>query len=154
MMKIERGYEEPSVRQIAVFLHNRIGQLRDVLRILENAAATVHALSVTDSVDFAVVRLVVAQVEAATKALTENGFAHTDSDLLCVEIADERKGLLDVCRSLLHAEINVNYVYTLITRPRGKACCVLHVDSLGPASEVLLKNGFTLLDEQDLVDFG
>ena len=150
MLKTEHGYDDPSVRQIAVFLHNRVGSFREVLKTLEDAAVAVHALSVSDSADFTIVRLVVGDVEGAKRALNEGEFPHAESSILAVELGDDKKGLLAVCRSLIRAEININYAYSFVTRPRGSAVVAMHVDSIPSAVEVLRTNGFTLLDEQGL----
>lgn len=150
MLKTEKEYQDPAVRQLSVFCQNRVGQFRDVLRHLEQAMVAVHAISVTDSADFAVVRCIVDRTDAAIKVLKENNFAFTEATVLAVELPDDRKGLLEVCRALIRAEININFAYALITRPKGKAAVVLNVDGFAAAVEVLRRNGFTLLDEHDL----
>lgn len=150
MLRTENAYDDPSVRQLVVFMQNRVGQFREVLKHLEGAGVVVHAISVTDSADFAILRLVVDRVDDAARALTANGFAHSQSVVLAVELENDRKGLLEVCRSLIRAEININYAYAFVTRPKGKAVVALHVDAITGAVEVLRKNGFTLIDEQEL----
>src|SRR5687768_15106074 len=130
--RTERGYEDPSVTQLAVFLQNRVGALRDVLRRLEAAQVTVHALSVSDSVDYAVVRLIVDKCESAKTALRTNGFPVSENTLLAVELPDDRAGLLAVCQALIAAEINIHYAYPMFTRPRGRGVVLIHVDSFGP----------------------
>ncbi len=149
--RTERGYDDPSVTQLAVFLQNRVGELRDVLRRLEASQVTVHALSVSDSVDYAVVRLIVDKCETARGTLRGAGFAVSENTLLAVELPDDRAGLLAVSQALIAAEINIHYAYPMFTRPHGRGVVVIHVDSFGPATEVLRKNGFALLDERDLL---
>lgn len=150
MVQTERGYEDPSVRQLAIFLQNRVGELGDVLRHLEASHVRVHAVSVADSVDFAVVRLIVDHVDAAKKCLGEAKFSVSQSSLLAVEIPDEGDGLLAVCRSLIRAEINIHYAYPMLTRPRGRGAILIQADNLHMGADVLTRNGFRLLDEHDL----
>ncbi|HYC76811.1 MAG TPA: acetolactate synthase [Planctomycetota bacterium] len=151
MVMTERGYEDPSVRQLAVFLQNRVGQLREALKTLDGAGVCVQALAITDSADFAVLRLVVDRTEAAARALTEAGFVSTEVQALAVEIPEDPNGLLSVCRALIQGEININYCFPMLSRPRGRACVVIHVDSRSTAADILRRNGFGLLDEADLL---
>jgi hypothetical protein len=147
----QRGYDEQSVTQLAVFLSNRVGELREVLRKLHAAQVVVHALSIDESVDYAVLRVVADKVEASKQALRAAGFAVSESTLLAVELPDESTGMLTVCQSLISAEINIHYAYPMFTRPHGRGVVVMHVDSFQTAAEVLKKSGMTLLDERDLV---
>ena len=149
-LRTEREYDEQSVLQLAVFLSNRVGELREVLRRLGAAQVTVHALSIDESVDYAVLRLVVDKVESSKQALKSAGFAVSESTLLAVELTDEQTGLLAICQSLISAEINIHYAYPMFTRPHGKGVVVMHVDSFPTAAEILKKAGMTLLDERDL----
>lgn len=150
-MPTQRGYDEQSVTQLAVFLSNRVGELREVLRKLTNAHVVVHALSIDESVDYAVLRLIVDKVEASKQALKAAGFAVSESTLMAVELLDDQTGLLSICQSLISAEINIHYAYPMFTRPHGKGVVVMHVDSFQTAADVLKKSGMTLLDERDLV---
>jgi hypothetical protein len=146
----ERTYDEQSVTQLAVFLSNRVGELREVLRKLHAAHVVVHALSIDESVDYAVLRVVVDKVEASKQALKGAGFAVSESTLLAVELPDDHVGLLAICQALISAEINIHYAYPMFTRPHGKGVVVMHVDGFSTASEILKKSGMTLLDERDL----
>jgi hypothetical protein len=149
-VRTERDYEEQSVTQLAVFLCNRVGELRDLLRKLHGADVTVHALSIDESVDYAVARLVIDKVEAAKQALAGGGFAVTESTGIAIELPEDPHGLFTICQALISAEINIHYAYPMFTRPRGKGVVVMHVDSLQTAAEVLRKGGITLLDQRDL----
>ena len=146
----QRDYEEQSVTQLAIFLSNRVGELREVLRKLASAKVVVHALSIDESVDYAVLRLVVDKVEASKQALRGAGFPVSESTLLAVELPDDHAAMLEICQALIQAEINIHYAYPMFTRPHGKGVVVLHVDSFSSAAEVLKKSGMSLLDERDL----
>ena len=147
MLKTERGYEDPRVSQIAVFLRNRVGELGDVLRLLEKESLTVHALSVADAVDYAVVRLVVDAPDVAKQVLEAEGIAVTESRLLAVKLPDDRDAPLRLCRALLGAEVNIHYAYPMSTRA---GAMVLRVDDRATAIEALKKRDFELIDQGDL----
>lgn len=150
-LRIERDYEEHFVTQLAVFLTNRVGELRDILKKLDGAQVVVHALSIDDSVDYAVLKLVVDKLEACKQALAGSGFPVTESTLLAIELPDTQTGLLTICQALIRGEVNIHYVYPMFTRPHGKGVVVMHVDSLQTAAEILRTSGMTLLDQRDLV---
>lgn len=151
MVMTERGYEDPSVRQLAVFLENRVGRLRDALKTLDAADVVVQALSVQDGADFAVLRLVIDRHDVAARALKGAGFTAAEVTVLAVEVPDGPNGLLMVCRALLQSEINIHYCFPLLTRPRGVGAVVFNVDGFHAAAETLRRNGFRLLDEADLL---
>lgn len=150
MLKTEQGYREPSVRQIAIFLHNRVGQLGELLRQLEQEAIRVLALSVTDSVDFAMVRIVVDDVTRALHVLKDAEFSVAESQVLGVQLSDDDSSLLQVCRTLIGAEVNIHYAYPMFRIPGGKNVVLIHVDDLDFAREALLKREFELIDDSDL----
>ena len=99
MLKTEKDYTDPYVRQLSLFLDNRVGKLREVLRHLTAEDILVHALSVVDSADHAIVRLVVDRVGTACRALEENGVPTSVSQILAVEVPNERAGIRMICRS-------------------------------------------------------
>ncbi len=150
MLRTERGYENPCIRQLSVFLRNRVGELGDLLRHLEKENLAVHAVSIADSIDFAVVRLIVNDTNAAAKALTEAGFAISEGNVLAVELPDDRTGLLQICRALIGGEINIYYAYTMIARPGGKGAMLVRVDDVETARDALSNRGFQILEEEDL----
>ena len=150
MLKTQRRYDEPAIPQLAVFLDNRVGKLREVLRHLTAEDLLVHAISVIDSADHAIVRLVVDRAEAAYDALREAKFPVVISELLAIEVPGERHGLRMICRALLQAEINLHYAYPMLTRPNGFGVLLVHCDNLHTAAETLDDSGFTLLATADL----
>lgn len=151
MIQTSRGYEDPFVRQLALFLQNKVGELGDVLRHLEKQTIGVHALCVTDSVDFAVVRLVVDHVDRALRVLEEVRIPVSQNSVLAVELK-QGDSVLSICRALLAAEINTHYVYPMLSRPRGNAALILHVDDPDTGAEILAGRGFYLIDESELSD--
>ncbi len=150
MLQTQRRFDDPAVPQLAVFLDNRVGKLREVLSHLNTEDIFVHAISVVDSTDHAIVRLVVDQAEKAHDALREAHLPVVISELLAIEMPDERSALPQICRALLRAEINIHYAYPMMTRPRGYGVLLVQCDNAMMAAEILDDCGFTLLDSGDL----
>ena len=144
------GYDRTGVRQFTVFLESRVGRLTALLRALEEGEQNVHAISVEESGDAALVRLICSSPDAAEVALEESRFAFSQTDVLVVALpADSDEPLLTITQCLLTAEINIHYVYSMLRTPAGPALA-LYVDDPTFSSQLLLRKGFRLLSEADL----
>ena len=150
MLRTEKELSEPFVRQLSLFLENRVGTLREILRQLTSEDLLVHGLSVVDSADHAIVRLIVDRVETAHKVLTDHRVPTAVNPILAVEVPNERAGIRMICRSLIQAEINIHYAYPMLTRPHGFGAMIVHVDENSTAHALLKSDGFNCLDEGDL----
>ena len=145
------GFELTRVHQFTVFLENRVGRLQMLMRALEEVDRVV-GMSIEESADTALVRLICADSELGRDALRMAGFTFAESDVLAVELpsaARVRSPLMWICSALLAAEINIHYVYPLLVRPHGPAL-VLYVDDPTLAAQLLIRKGFTLISENDL----
>ena len=140
------GFESTRVRQYTVFLENRVGRLQQLVRAYESASDRIVALSIQNSADTALVRLICSDPELGRDLLTQEGFSFTEQDLLVVALPGNKQPLLSICSAMLAAEINIHYVYPLLVRP----ALVLSVDEPILASQILIRKGFTLLAESDL----
>jgi len=144
------GFELTRVRQFTVFLENRVGRLQMLVRALEESAGRIIALSIEESADSALVRLICSHPDASRAALQEAGFSFSESEVLAVELPrSTRQPLIAICSALLAAEINIHYIYPLLVRPRGPALA-LYVDDPTLAAQLLIRKGFTLIGESDL----
>ena len=112
-----QGYNPPTVRQFGVFLENRVGKLFELVRLFDEGP-NVHlcALSVIESADYAVVRIIPNNADAARVLLRQNGLPFSESDLLIVELR-EHHSLTSMCLYLLGAELNIRFAYPLMLRP-------------------------------------
>ncbi len=146
-----RARDWPCLRQFCVFMENRVGRLNDLLRQIERHDVRVLALSVVDSVDFAVARIVVDETDRVRELLQLSDFTVIENDVLGVELPEGDQPFLDVFRPLVSAELNVNYIYPLLYRRRGRGAVALHVDDIDQAGHILLTQGHRLLTEGDLV---
>ncbi len=126
------------VKQVSVFVENRPGRLQAVLTPLAEAGINIRALSIADSADFGVIRMILADTEAGQRALREAGFTVMVSDVLAVEIADRPGGFLNgVVAPLTRAGVNIEYVYAFADNPEQHALVVLKVSDLAKAEQLL-----------------
>lgn len=148
-----RGYQSPYNTQFSVFLDNRVGRLLDLLEVFEGQAVRVAALSVIDSADHAVVRLVTSHSDLARNLLKRHRLPFAEAEILVVELG-EGQTMTSMCTTLLAAELNIHYAYPLLIRPRNKTAIGLHTDDQHLAGQLLRRKLFTLLAEIDLADTG
>jgi hypothetical protein len=144
------GFERTQLPQFTIFLENRVGGLNALVRLLEENAGVINALSIQESADSALVRVICSNAEDGRQALKEAGFSFIETDVLAVECPRENhKPFVSISSALLSAEINIHYAYPLLVRPRGPAV-VLYVDDPTLAAQILIRKGFTLIGESDL----
>src|SRR5262245_12513055 len=147
-----RGRDWPSVRQYNVFVENRVGNLLSVVRHFETTDIRIVSLTVWDSADCAIIRMVLSEPERAREIFEFAGLPITESDLLVVQLPSGNPPLLTICKALLGAEISIHYAYPLLVGPHGKSALALHVEDHETACNVLDRLGFTLFTENDLRD--
>ena len=147
-----RGRDWPSVRQFNVFLENRLGALLNVVRRFESTDIRIVSLTVVDSADCAIIRLVLSDPERALEIFRLAGFPFTESDLLVVQLPDGDQPLLQITKCLLTAEINIHYAYPILVGPRGCAALALHVEDHETAANTLQQQKFVLFSENDFFE--
>jgi hypothetical protein len=143
------GHQPPRVTQFSVFLDNRVGKLSELLAAFHGLPLRLVALSVIDSADHAVIRLVATDAQMTRKTLRVHQLPFAETDILAVEL-DAQHSLERICCQLLGAEINIHYAYPLMVRPHGAATLAIHCDNQELAGQILLRKHFTLLTEADL----
>jgi hypothetical protein len=149
-----RGRDWPSVRQFNVFLANRLGALLNLVRRFETTDNRIIAMTVIDSSDCAIIRMVPSDPERAYEIFKQAGLPFSESDLLVVTLPDGTQPLLQICRALLEAEISIHYAYPLMLGHLGKGALAIHVEDIDTAAAHLQQNGFSLLSENDLNEGG
>lgn len=145
-----RGRDWPSVRQFNVFVANRLGGLADVIRRFETTDIRIVSLTVVDSADCAIIRIVLSDPERAKEIFEQARLPVTETDLLVVELPDGKQPLLKICKALLAAEISIHYAYPLLVGPHGSAALAIYVEDHETAVTQLSKLGFTIITEKDL----
>jgi hypothetical protein len=144
------GRDWPSVRQFNVFIANRVGGLLDVVRRFETTDNRIVSLTVVDSADCAIIRIVLSDPERAREIFDLAGLPITESDLLVVQLPEGAQPLLQICKALLMAEINIHYAYPMLVGPHGRAALALHVEDHETAVNTLSRQGFVICTENDL----
>ena len=145
-----RGRNWPTLRQFTVFLENRVGQLLDVVRRFDGSQVRIVALSINASGECAFVRFLLSHPEQGREILERAGLAIIESDLIGVELPDDRQPLQRICMALLQAEVNIIQAYPILTQPRGRPVVALMVDNTEMGLETLGNKGFTMITEGDL----
>ena len=146
-----RGFEPPRNTQFSVFVDNRVGRLLEVIEVFHGKPLTLAGLSVVDSADHAVVRLMTSHGELARRLLQRHQLPFSEVNILAVELG-EGKTLAEMCRCLLAAELSIHYAYPLLVRPRSLPAIALHTDDTMLSAQILRRKLFTLLGENDMGD--
>jgi len=133
------------VEQISVFLENKPGGLEHVTRVLKDADINIRALSLADTSDFGILRLIVNDTDTAEKALQLNGFTVRRTPVVAVEVPDRPGGLHGILEILLKKGINVEYTYAFVERSSENALIIFRLDRTDEAIDVLLENSITVL---------
>ncbi len=131
------GYSWPTITQFSVFLENRVGQLLELVRAFHGSKVKIVGLSISDSADCCIIRMVLSHPEQGREILSLNKLAYAENELLVAELPAGPQSLVDLCTALLQAEINIHYAYPLIVHPHGKAAVAMHIDNLEQASMML-----------------
>ncbi len=146
-----RDHDWPCLRQFCVFMENRVGRLHELLRQIERYDLRIVALSIVDSVDFSVARLMVDQTDRAREIFALTGFTVIESDILGVELPDHPQPYVRICLALLTAEMNIHYTYPLNYRRSGRGAIAICVEDIDQASKLLQGQGMRMVTEADLL---
>lgn len=140
----------PLVKQFSIFLPNKVGAMMDVVKLLHTHNAHVVAMSISESTDSAIARIMVSDPELVEQLFRQHNVAFGVCSMVVVELREVATQLAKLLAALLMAEVNVHFTYPLLTHPRGFAALALHVDDTECASSVLLGEGFKLLSQADI----
>ena len=151
-MGTEQGYAPPCVRQFSVFLDNRVGKLLELVQLFDDSSTVwMVAISVLDSSDHAVIRMIFDNADAARHLLKNNSFTFSEADVLVIELDDEHT-LTHACLFLLGAELNIRFAYPILhSQVIGSLELLsLAVDDNTFAGQILRRKGFRLMAEEEL----
>jgi len=144
-----KGPRASAVVQFSVFTPNRLGRLNELVKVLGAHHVHVLALTVLDTTDSSIIRMVLDDPDKARDLLAHEGFAFTESPLVVVEVnsPDEMNRLI---AALLEAELNINYLYSFIPHPNGKSIVGLSMEDNDMAEHVLRQHQFPILKQSDI----
>ncbi len=138
------------VEQISIFLENKSGRLAEVTRILADAGINIRALSLADTSDFGILRLIVNETEKAKAVLKENGFTVGKNEVIAVEVPDRPGGLAGILEALSGSDINVEYMYAFVERSGENAIIIFRFDEIEKAIEALQAAGVRILRGEEV----
>lgn len=142
-----------TVKQLSVFIENRPGRLSAVTKILGDNDVNIRAMSLADTKDFGILRLIVDDFEKAVSALKTEGFSVTTTQVLAVEINDRPGGLSEEMKALYNDNISVEYMYSaFINTKENTAYLILRVENVTAALQALSEAGFALISQQELAN--
>lgn len=133
------------LQQISVFIENQSGRLFDVTSLLGKSGINIRALSLADTSDFGILRLIVNDPEKAYDILRQHEFTVGRTEVVAVEVADKPGGLSDILGALSKNEINVEYMYAFVERSGDSAIMIFRFDETDKAVQKLTEAGFTLV---------
>ncbi|MBE5946653.1 MAG: ACT domain-containing protein [Lachnospiraceae bacterium] len=139
-----------AVKQISVFLQNRSGGLADITDVLAKANVNIRALSISESSDFGVLRLIVDDVFAAGNALKENGHIYSLTDVIAVAGEDKPGSIAKIVSVLAQAGMSLDYAYAFFAKSQERAIMIIKVEDRAAAKKVLKENGIPLVNEEEI----
>ncbi|HWR03161.1 MAG TPA: ACT domain-containing protein [Humidesulfovibrio sp.] len=138
------------VDQLSIFLENRAGRLAEVTRILADSGVNIRALSLADTSDFGILRLIVSDFEKAKENLKAGGFTVGRTTVVAVEVSDQPGGLNNILEMLRDAKINVEYMYAFVNQSGAHAIIIFRFDRTDQAIELLQKNNIAIVPGEKL----
>jgi len=138
------------VEQISVFLENKSGRLAEITEVLAKNDINIRALSVADTADFGILRLIVNKVDQAQKVLKENDFTVGKTTVIAVEVPDQAGGLAGVLKTVEADGLNVEYMYAFVNKSGEKAVLIFRFDEMDKAIQSLQKARLTILSGEQV----
>ncbi|MEG1427085.1 MAG: ACT domain-containing protein [Oscillospiraceae bacterium] len=138
------------IKQLSVFIENKLGRLADITAVLAENQVDIRAISVADTSDFGILRIIVDKPDEAMAALKEAGMTVSLSKVIAVGIGDQPGAFAKVVRILADAGIGVEYVYAFVSRDKGKAFVIIRADDGKKAAETLLAKNVSILCADEL----
>ncbi len=135
------------VKQISVFLENKAGRLADVTKILGENQINIRALSIADTADFGILRLIVSDPPKALAVLKREGLTVSETEVIAVEIPDKPGGLAGVLKDLEEKKVNIEYMYAFVGKSLENAVVIFRVEEIDCAIKLLNDSQVRLLPE-------
>jgi hypothetical protein len=138
------------VEQISIFVENKSGRLAEVTDILARNGINIRALSLADTADFGILRLIVNDIQKTQSILKEHGFTVGKNEVIAVELPDRPGGLAAILGALQGKGINVEYMYAFVQKSEGNAVLIFRFDEIDKAIDTLRKAGIKMLKSEDV----
>ncbi|MDI3280932.1 MAG: ACT domain-containing protein [Bacillota bacterium] len=138
------------VKQLSIFLENRAGRLAEVTRTLGQHGINIRALSIADTSEFGILRLIVNQPDRAVQVLREAGFAVSITEVIAVEVPDRPGGLARVLEALREGGHNIEYLYAFVEKASEDALVIMRVEDIPGAVQTLRQAGISVLPAEQV----
>ncbi|HAN20997.1 MAG TPA: acetolactate synthase [Clostridiales bacterium] len=138
------------IKQLSVFVENKSGRLAEITAIIAEANIDIRALSIADTTDFGILRLVVDKPDEAEKTLKEAGLTVSLTNVIAVGISDKPGGFANAMKVLAEKAISIEYMYAFVSRDAERAYLIMRVKDNDTAACILLENGYELLSEDSV----
>jgi len=135
-----------SIQQISVFLENKTGRLADVTRLIADAAVNIRAISIADTADFGILRLIVDKPPEAVEALSKGGFTTRMTDVLAIEIPDRPGSLAQVMEVFKETGVNIEYLYASLEKDNSTAVVIFKVEDINHCLKIVEGHGLSAID--------
>lgn len=136
------------IKQISVFLENKKGSVAKVLEDLSKCNIGLRVLSIADTTDFGILRIIADNNDNAKNILLEKGYLFQENDVIGVKLTDEPGGLSSVLKILSNNDVEVEYLYAFVIKSGESACVILRVDNKDKASQILTSNNINLISHE------
>ena len=138
------------IKQLSIFVENKPGRLHSIMDALSENGVDIRALSIADTTDFGILRIIVSDIDKAREVLREIGVISKVTNVIAVYIDHKIGGLATVLDHISDAGIGIEYMYAFLGRTEGKALMVLKADDEEMAAEVLSANGVKLASMEEI----
>ena len=135
------------IKQISIFLENNAGRLAEVTAVIAKAGVDIRAISIADTADFGILRIIVDKPEAATEALINAGFTTRVTDVLAVEITDQPGSLAKVMALFKETGVNIEYLYASLEGKTDKAIVIFKVEDVQHGLKIVRDHGLSTLEK-------
>ncbi len=138
------------IKQVSVFLENKIGHVRMVTEELRKAGLNIRAISLADSEDFGILRMVVEDPDRAHAVLRAANHTARETEVIAVEVPDQPGALSDVLKTFEDCEVNIEYMYAVLEKKSENAVIIFRVEEIDEVIEKLKKQNITLLSSEEV----
>ncbi|HMK54829.1 MAG TPA: acetolactate synthase [Methanobacteriaceae archaeon] len=138
------------IKQLSIFLENRKGRMKKALDVLEKGGVSIRALSIADTSDFGILRLIVPEPENTKKLLEDNNFIVKIGEVIAVRMEDEPGSLGKILGILDEDDINLSYLYAFVEEKENRAIVLLHPEQIDEGIEALLAGGAEVISADDI----
>ncbi len=141
-----------TVKQLSIFLENKLGRLAEVTSTLGNHGINIRALSIADTADFGILRLIVNNPAEAYQVLKSSGFTVSETDVIAAEIEDSPGGLGRILTLMDENDVNIEYLYAFLEKKTTQALVVFRVENIDEATHILQTNGINIFKDSQVYD--